>query len=84
MPGIASLFCGRTDTTCENNDHLFGRGLVGQLCIIAENLYSLEKIDFFGVFVSVYGFLVVFSWFSKLFFFASLFMVFKKRYFGRP
>ena len=20
----------RTDTTCENNDHLFGRGLVGQ------------------------------------------------------
>ena len=24
------LFFGRTDTMCENNDHLFGRGLVGQ------------------------------------------------------
>ena len=29
---VSVVFCvGRTDTMCENNDHLFGRGLVGQL-----------------------------------------------------
>ena len=36
MTGVAALFCfsdGRTDTTHENNDHLFGRGLVGQLLL---------------------------------------------------
>ena len=28
---FSSYFCdGRTDTTCENNDHLFGLGLVGR------------------------------------------------------
>ena len=34
FPGLnvcAVAFCdGRTDTMCENNDHLFGRGLLGQ------------------------------------------------------
>ena len=32
-PGVAALYCfsdGRTDTKCENNDLLFGRGLVDQ------------------------------------------------------
>ena len=31
---VSACFCflyGRTDTMCENNDHLFGRGPVGQL-----------------------------------------------------
>ena len=28
---ILKFWDGRTDTLCENNDHVFGRGLVGQL-----------------------------------------------------
>ena len=50
---VVARFCfsdrqtyGRTDTTCENNDHLFSRGLVGQLTscfkLYCEALYGTQ------------------------------------------
>ena len=40
---------GRTDTMCENNDHHFGRGLVGQLLTytsIELSIFKLKSSEF--------------------------------------